>query len=93
MNRYFIFKKIRNVNTENIFKILEKEKIVDDFEEMQEEQEDVKTAIPKKIRKLKVPKIIINEYLPIVDSKSPPEIPIVITEPDKIFTFKLKSKK
>ena len=60
---------------------------------MQEEQEDVKTAIPKKIRKLKVPKIIINEYLPIADSKSPPEIPIVITEPDKVFTFKLKSKK
>ena len=88
MNRYFIFKKIRNVNTENIFKILEKEKIIDDFEEIQEEQEEVKTAVPKKIRKLKVPKIVISEYYPIVDTNSPPEIPIVISEPEKVITFK-----
>ena len=88
MNRYFIFKKIRNVNTENIFKILEKEKIIDDFEEIQEEQEEVKTAVPKKIRKLKVPKIVISEYYPIVDTNSPPEIPVVISEPEKIITFK-----
>jgi hypothetical protein len=53
MNRYFVFKKVRNVNTEKMVKILHNKPKKDDTEEIKE---------PKKIRvrKLKVPKIIIK---------------------------------
>jgi hypothetical protein len=58
MNRYFVFKKIRNVNTEKMGKILHNKANI----ALQEEEEE-KIKEPKKIRvrKLKVPKIIIQQ--------------------------------
>ena len=58
MNRYFVFKKIRNVNTEKMVKILHNKANKEEKEE--KEEENIKK--PKKIyvRKLKVPKIIIQ---------------------------------
>ena len=66
MNRYFIFQKVRNVNTEKMAKYLEIgafEKSQEDQEDQQDQQKDVATVI--RFRKLKVPKITINEYEPV----------------------------
>ena len=55
MNRYFIFKKVRNVNTDKIKRI-----VVPEPEPEPEKPKDK----PKKIGKLNVPKLVIQNYVP-----------------------------
>jgi hypothetical protein len=71
MNRYFIFKKVRSVNTDKITKIIsQQEKIVEKVEDeimkdMEEKTKDVITEPegPKPIaRKIKRPKIVLNKF-------------------------------
>jgi hypothetical protein len=57
MNRYFVFKKIRNVNTDKIIKILHNQA---KKEQEQEEEDTMKETKKIRVRKLKVPKIIIQ---------------------------------
>lgn len=73
MNRYFIFKKVRNVNTDKITKILNKPVDSDDDEVPNQEkvQEKVQEKAPnqdkpkKKTGKLNVPKLVIQNYVPL----------------------------
>lgn len=53
MNRYFVFKKVRNVNTEKMVKILHNKPNKDD-------KAEIKEPTKIRVRKLKVPKIIIK---------------------------------
>jgi hypothetical protein len=74
MNRYFVFKKVRNVNTDKIAKIIEQqtktaenieEVIEKDIEEMERKEEVAQTVVdePKPIvRKIKKPKIALQKY-------------------------------
>ena len=55
MNRYFVFKKVRNVNTEKMVKILHNKAKKEEKEEDAEEKQKI-----IRVRKLKVPKIIIQ---------------------------------
>jgi hypothetical protein len=77
MNRYFIFRKERNVNTEGMFKVLEKtdkerddiiQMRIDDSNETDVYSKNKSKLLPtrrkfviKRPRKLKVPKITIQE--------------------------------
>jgi hypothetical protein len=85
MNRYFVFKKIRNVNTDKIFRYLQKEKY-DDADEYQERGDKAETGETaerpnaegekfvfkiKRTRKLNVPKVVIKDYSPIIDEPVP----------------------
>ena len=76
MNRYFIFQKVRNVNTEKMAKYLD----IGAFEKSQEDQEErEEPATIIRFRKLKVPKITIDEYNPVVlETPAQPEIPVVL---------------
>jgi hypothetical protein len=72
MNRYFIFKKVRNVNTDKIAKILNKPVDSDEEdEEKREEKDKAKDKAPnqdkpkKKTGKLNVPKLVIQNYAPL----------------------------
>jgi predicted NAD-dependent protein-ADP-ribosyltransferase YbiA (DUF1768 family) len=69
MNRYFVFKKVRNVDAESMAKTLSKSTHFDEDANMgeNEEVETEKTIVVKhrKSRKLKVPKITIDKYEPI----------------------------
>jgi len=78
MNRYFVFKKVRNVDAESISKTLLKNTYIDNFNNnLDEEPENVNnetnvTNVIKQYRKLKVPKITIDKYEPI-NGNSPME--------------------
>ena len=72
MNRYFIFQKMRNVNTEKMFKQLElKGKLEEPEVEL---EEPIENPAKTYFRKLKVPKIVIADYEP-VESESSVNIP------------------
>lgn len=102
LNRYFVFKKVRNVNTDKIAKIIEQQtKMAEDIEQVITEdieaiekkaneiavpQEDVKPVV----RKIKKPKIVLEKY----STQPTPEIvpvaepTIVQAEPPKKITIK-----
>jgi hypothetical protein len=82
MNRYFIFQKVRNVNTDKITKILTK--LVDESEE--ETKEEIKDkakdkAKPKKTGKLNVPKLVIANYAPMDTIVQANPLPDTTSEP------------
>jgi hypothetical protein len=95
MNRYFVFKKVRNVNTDKIAKIIEQqtkmaenieEVIEKDIEEMERKEEISRATIelPKPlVRKIKKPKIALEKYS-IEDSAPEP----VVQEAPKKLTIK-----
>jgi hypothetical protein len=73
MNRYFIFKKVRNVNTDKIAKIVEQqnkmaesieEVITQDIQEMERAHPEITVPSIAKplVRKIKKPKIILEKY-------------------------------
>lgn len=61
MNRYFIFKKVRNVNTEKMQKYMENQ--TEDDANALEKPSETSTIVV--FKKLKVPKITIDQYSPI----------------------------
>jgi len=79
MNRYFVFKKIRNVNVEKVPKFVETP-AQDDEDEAQAVEEEEKTAKPV-ARKLKGRKIVLDKYSPIDESPVPMAEPV--TQPPK----------
>jgi hypothetical protein len=95
MNRFFVFKKVRNVDAEKMSKLL----VNSNYEEMQlEEQEQPEQQQSKKInktRKLNVRKIVIDNYEPI-ETNTPynsivPEIRSEQIKPSNSQTKKMKS--
>jgi len=96
MNRYFIFQKVRNVNTEKIAKSMETGLELD-IEEHDKEPESEQTIT---FRKLKVPKITINEYSPVETDQPEPVVqdtvqvnPVQTVQPNKSITIIRKTKK
>jgi hypothetical protein len=80
MNRYFVFKKIRNVNVEKVPKFVETPQEGD--EEAEEEEEAARDAEEEKkakpvARKLKGKKIVLDKYSPIDESQVPVAEPMV----------------
>ena len=77
MNRYFVFKKVRNVDAESMSKTLLKNTYIDDFnkEDETKEAEVEVIKVVKQYRKLKVPKITIDKYEPINDNSPIKEAP------------------
>jgi len=78
MNRYFVFKKVRNVDAESMAKTLSKSTHFDEDANIVENEpvETEKTIVVKhKVsRKLKVPKIVIDKYEPVREEiHSPPK--------------------
>jgi hypothetical protein len=74
LNRYFIFKKVRNVNTDKITKILIQdhemvEKIEDEImEKLEEKVSKIEGEVEKKmVKKIKKPKIILNKFQSEID--------------------------
>jgi hypothetical protein len=59
MNRYFVFRKARNVNTDKVYKLIVEENVVDKYREKSEEEEKKEDTI-KTIKKSKE-KITISE--------------------------------
>jgi hypothetical protein len=67
MNRYFIFKKVRNVNTDKIAKIIDMEnKMVDKIEDKIMDELEKETNVEEKvkpiIKKIKKPKIVLQKF-------------------------------
>ena len=58
MNRYFVFRKVRNVNVDKVYKSIVEESVVDKYREKSEEKEE--TIIIKPVKKNKA-KITINK--------------------------------
>jgi hypothetical protein len=86
MNRYFVFKKVRNVNTDKIAKIIEQQnKMAEDIEEVISgdiaamERKESEITVPEEskpiVRKIKKPKIklekIAEEVTPILTAQEP----------------------
>jgi hypothetical protein len=84
MNRYFVFKKVRNVDAESLLKTLTKNTYIDEVDnDVVEEPDNNKpgdeATLVKRYRKLKVPKITIDKYEPIKgDSPTEPPLPPVV---------------
>jgi hypothetical protein len=79
MNRYFVFRKMRNVNAEKIAKIVlhrqEEEREEEEAEEREAEKNDTLASMVKKetkpvIRKIKGKKVVLEEYSPLAESRS-----------------------
>lgn len=70
MNRYFIFKKVRNVDAEKMAKTLLKSEEMDESEEILNNKEENIQFKKNRARKLKVRKIVIEKYEPINDNLS-----------------------
>ena len=72
MNRYFVFRKVRNVNVDKVYKSIVEESVVDKYREKSEEKEEPvekeETIIIKPVKKNKA-KITINE-----ENKNEPEV-------------------
>jgi hypothetical protein len=68
MNRYFIFKKVRNVNTDKIAKIIDMEnKMIDKIEDKIMDELEKKTNVEEEkvkpiIKKIKKPKIVLQKF-------------------------------
>ena len=86
LNRYFVFKKVRNVNTDKIAKIIDQEAkmaenieeaITEDIEKM-EKKEDTVAAKPV-VRKIKKPKIILQQAAEPVQAEPVVPLPTKIT--------------
>jgi len=89
MNRYFVFKKVRNVNTDKIAKILDQEAkmaenienvITHDIEEMERKSETI--TVPQEqpkpvVRKIKKPKIVLERF----EEEKEPTVKITIKKP------------
>ena len=94
MNRYFVFKKVRNVDAEKIAKTLSKNDFINEDENNEHGNEDInpptkpissstKIIVKNKSRKLKVPKIIIEKYEPIDGTPLIENTPVeLVKEPD-----------
>jgi hypothetical protein len=93
MNRYFVFKKVRNVNTEAIAKAMKympKHRESDQDESGQDESDQDKEKTKVKIvkpRKLKIPKITIENYSPLTEAVEEEKAEVVVEGPKK---FKIK---
>ena len=80
MNRYFIFKKKENVNTNNVFKMFLKEY---DYQQTIEKVEEIFVNVettPHSLTKLNVPKVVIQPSQPLL----PPLIPIPLDDVDVV---------
>jgi len=106
MNRYFVFKKVRNVNTDKITKILSQEdKIVNEIEEeiVKEIKEDIQKSegeppVKKIIRKSKKSKFVIKKPEKETTEKPSSSVPVLVPDEEiqsKISgeTIKIKIKK
>jgi hypothetical protein len=102
MNRYFVFRKVRNVDTSNVAKISENKRLTsvfedeaneDDFDQGETEEGDIKIKGETKIvRRLNVPSIVLRKFTPIVQVAQEPveaKPTVIIGETVKI---KLKPK-
>jgi hypothetical protein len=71
MNRYFVFKKVRSVNVQKVFKFL----LSDEQSETEEEKENKpkRAAAKYGVVKLRVPKMKIQHYVPITMGEMDPE--------------------
>jgi hypothetical protein len=84
MNRYFVFKKMRNVNAEKVGKLLMNKGSTDiemsenPEEESKEEDKSKKPDPPKeiKIRKIKGQKMVLEQFTPVISGET-----IVSSEP------------
>lgn len=75
MNRYFVFRKMRNVNAEKVAKIVFHKEDEEDEDEDGEKGKDPLASMSKKetavipvMRKIKGKKIVLKEYLPVAES-------------------------
>lgn len=103
MNRYFIFQKVRNVNTEKMGKILDLKKADAEIEDEADVPDVSSKNPPKKGRKLKVPKIVLEKYEPVESDsieaaakaeEKEPEPAAKAEEPKpKTYVFKVKKPK
>jgi hypothetical protein len=100
MNRYFVFKKIRNVNTDKIAKIIdEQNKMADDIEqvitediEAIEKKESAPAIVKPIVRKIKKPKIVLEKYATETTNIEGPAT-IVTTETETVATLQQVPKK
>ncbi len=76
MNRYFVFRKMRNVNAEKVGKLLMKQDVsgMDEEEEGKEEKKKEEPINKPKGRKIKGSKIVIDQFTPITGIPSGPEL-------------------
>jgi hypothetical protein len=99
MNRYFVFKKVRNVNTDKIAKIVEQQQkladnieevISQDIEEMERKEEAATIDVVKPvIRKIKKPKIVLEKFSTDSEAAAPPVQAVqAVQEPPKKITIK-----
>jgi hypothetical protein len=99
MNRYFVFKKVRNVNTDKIAKIVEQQQkladnieevISQDIEEMERKEEAATITVVKPvIRKIKKPKIVLEKFSTDSEAAAPPvQAAQAVQEPPKKITIK-----
>ena len=96
MNRYFVFKKVRNVNTDKIAKIVEQQQkladnieevISQDIEEMESKEKAATIDVVKPvIRKIKKPKIVLEKFSTDSEAAAPPVQ--AVQEPPKKITIK-----
>ena len=99
MNRYFIFQKVRNVNTEKMGKILDLKKAAAEIEDEADVPDVSSKNPPKKGRKLKVPKIVLEKYEPVesdsieVEEKEPEPAAKAEEPKPKTYIFKVKKPK
>jgi hypothetical protein len=104
MNRYFVFKKMRNVNAEKVGKLLMNKGSTD--LEMSENPEDEETKgqdkpkIPEpakevKIRKVKGQKIVLEQFTPVISGETiiSPSVKVHSEEPVLGKTVKIRVKK
>ena len=102
MNRYFVFKKVRNVNTDKIAKIVEQQQkladnieevISQDIEEMESKEKAATIDVVKPvIRKIKKPKIVLEKFSTDSEAAAPPVQAVqalqAVQEPPKKITIK-----
>jgi hypothetical protein len=95
MNRYFVFKKVRNVNTDKIAKIIEQQnKMAEDIEEVISEdiaameRKESEFTVPEEskpiVRKIKKPKIKLEKIAEEVDPMVTAQEPLVAVPIRKI---------
>jgi hypothetical protein len=104
MNRYFVFKKIRNVNVEKVPKFVETPTEEDEEEAQADEEEAARVVEEEKkpiARKLKGKKIVLDKYSPIdetpvqanAQANAPAVVPVNAQFGKKVVIIKKKPKK
>jgi len=93
LNRYFVFKKVRNVDAEAMSKTLLKNTHIDEIDNDEETVAEINNEpiLVTQYRKLKVPKITIDKYEPINEdspAEKSPTKPLKTKPPRKKFVIK-----